>query len=99
MVTAMSGEKSSQPEDGPGAGGEPQAPKQQPQQQQRGSQSGPRLPPSLAFTAHAHPATHIMPAAQDSPNYLTYKKASPCHPILFRLGAYPTAEEGFADVD
>uniref|UniRef100_A0ABD2WLJ1 Regulator of G-protein signaling 7 n=1 Tax=Trichogramma kaykai TaxID=54128 RepID=A0ABD2WLJ1_9HYME len=45
--------------------------KQQPRTQ---SAANLLVPPTLAFTAQAHPAVLTAPAPQDSPNYLTYKK-------------------------
>ncbi|XP_058806837.1 regulator of G-protein signaling 7 [Phymastichus coffea] len=75
MVTAMSGDKSSSSSsssgDGGGGGGQQQASGRRPS---GGDGLKGLLPPSLAFTAQAHPATLTAPVAQDSPNYLTYKK-------------------------
>ncbi|XP_008206364.1 regulator of G-protein signaling 7 isoform X1 [Nasonia vitripennis] len=84
MVTAMSGEKSSQ---APAAAGASSSDRDR--QQDDGdiqklatcnnngdnqTEKKQQLPASLAFTAQAHPATLTAPVAQDSPNYLTYKK-------------------------
>ena len=83
MVTAMSGEKSSSQAPPAGVSGHGEHPGSQSnnnanpssqQQDNKKKDDEPKLPPSLAFTAQAHPATLIAPAAQDSPNYLTYKK-------------------------
>ncbi|XP_023246159.1 regulator of G-protein signaling 7 [Copidosoma floridanum] len=83
MVTAMSGEKSTSKPNaadtstGSNAGDEGKIITEQqktatgPKQQSEGPKI--QLPPSLTFTAQAHP-TPFAPAAQESPNYLAYKK-------------------------
>ncbi|XP_011500777.1 PREDICTED: regulator of G-protein signaling 7 [Ceratosolen solmsi marchali] len=85
MVTAMSVEKSSQAP-GPGASGAEHSHHQHHQhhhhhlhhhhnlhQQQQRDEMATTGPP-LAFVTQVHPANLTAPAAQDSPNYLTYKK-------------------------
>lgn len=92
MVTAMSGEKSSQAPAAAGASGSVRDNRSSSQHDDVGgiqklastcnnngdnqTEKKQQLPPSLAFTAQAHPATLTAPVAQDSPNYLTYKKVN-----------------------